>query len=66
MIEYKRLRHILIDRGIKVSDMCSKLGISRPTQSKLNKDEYVSLDTLERIAKFLECEIGDIVEIKKD
>ena len=35
--------------------------------SLMQKNEYVSLESLEKIANVLNCEIGDLVEIvKKD
>ena len=41
--------------------------VSASTFTKMKKNEYVSLESLEKIANVLDCEIGDLVEIvKKD
>ena len=40
-------------------------GISTGTLSKLNKDQHVALDVLERICLALDCRIEDVVEITK-
>ncbi|OAZ17114.1 Cro/Cl family transcriptional regulator [Lactococcus lactis RTB018] len=41
-------------------------GITSATLSRLSKNKGVSLDVLERICCALDCEIGDVVEFKKD
>lgn len=66
MVTYDKLRHLLIDRKIKLSVLCKALNISRPTKSKLDNDEIVNLEILIRICTYLNCDIGDIVSIKKD
>ena len=37
-------------------------GISTNAVAKLGKNESVSLETLEKICRMLQCNIGDIVE----
>lgn len=37
--------------------------MSSSTLAKLSKNEYVSLEVLEKICLKLECEIGDVVQI---
>lgn len=66
MVTYDKLRHLLIDKKIKLSILCKELNISRPTKSKIDNDEYVSIEILERICIRLDCDIGDICTIKKD
>lgn len=34
--------------------------------SKINKDEYLDIKTLKKIARYRGVDIGDIVEIKKE
>ena len=57
---------MLIDKGMNKSDLKRLTGISQCTLSKLTKGENVTTDILERICLALNCEIGDIVEIRKD
>lgn len=42
------------------------IGITPSTLAKLSKDEKVSMDVLERICKYLDCNVGDIVDYIKD
>ena len=39
-------------------------GISNDVIAKIDKDEYMALESLERIARFLNVDIGDLVEVK--
>lgn len=54
---------MLIDKDIKKTEMAEGIGISTSTLSKLGKDEYVSLDVLVRICKYLKCQLSDICEV---
>jgi DNA-binding Xre family transcriptional regulator len=65
-ITYKRLREIKIQRRLHWQDIQNGSGISAGTIVKINKDEYITLNNLEKIARFLNCDIGDLVEIKKE
>lgn len=62
-VSYKPLWKLLIDKDIKKTEMAEDIGISTSTLSKLGKDEYVSLDVLVRICKYLKCQISDICEV---
>ncbi len=62
---YNNLFKLLIDKGMKKSEFAKLCKLSAPTISKLNKNEYVSMDVLVRICEGLECQLSDIVEIKK-
>lgn len=61
-VSYKGLLNILEDRKISLSKICEDLNISSATRAKFKKDEYVSLQTLESIGKYLHLSINDIVE----
>lgn len=61
-ISYKKLFHILVDRGMKDSELRKLAGISAPTMAKLRKDQIVQTDILDRICKVLDCQPGDIME----
>lgn len=67
-ITYKPLRHILIDRNLEMKDLRDKNGanLNSSTITRLNKDEYISLKSIEDICRFLNCRIEDVVEIVFD
>lgn len=63
-LTYNKLWKMLIDKGMNKTDLRVKTGMSQATLAKLSKGENVTTEVLERICKTLNCEIGDIVEIK--
>ena len=63
-VDYKKLWIRLIEKGIKnKTDLISLAGISTNILAKLNKGEYVSMDSLAKICRALNCDIGDICVI---
>lgn len=71
-ISYKKLWKILIDRNMQKKDLAETLNLSSATIAKMGKGEPVSMDVLERICHYFNCDIGDVVsfydnkEIKGD
>ena len=66
MISYKPLQHTLIEKGVKKMELVKMVGMSNSTLNKLNKNQYVALEVIERICLALDCSIAAVVEIKKD
>lgn len=64
-LSYNKLWKILIDKGMNKSDLREKTGLSQATIAKLVNGENVNTEVLERICKVLQCEIGEIVEMKE-
>lgn len=65
-ISYNRLWKLLIDKGITKTEMRKKTGISTNVLAKMGKNESVSMESLAKIASFMQCGLDDIVEIKRD
>ena len=57
---YNNLWKMLIDRNMQKKDLIDKLGISSTTIAKMGKGDKVSLDVLERICAYFDCNIGDV------
>lgn len=66
MISYNPLWKTLIDKNMKKTDLIKLTHISNGTLAKLGKNESVSLSILDKICIALDCEISDIVQIKKE
>lgn len=62
-VRYNRLFHMMIDRKISNTKLAEMAGISLNIITKLKRDEYISLETIEKICKALNCRIEDVVEI---
>lgn len=59
--DYRKLWKLLIDKNMKKTDLIPIAGVSINIVAKLNKGEYVSMDSLAKICKALNCDIGDII-----
>ncbi|MCW3792052.1 MULTISPECIES: helix-turn-helix transcriptional regulator [Paenibacillus] len=66
MISYKPFQKLLIDRDIKKQDLLKMTGISSATMAKLNTNEYVSLEVIDKLCTALGCQPGDLLEHKAD
>ncbi len=59
---YGKLFHLMIDRKITNSQLKEKAGFSANIITRLKKNEYISLDSIECICKVLDCGVDDILE----
>lgn len=65
-VDYSGLWVKLKDKGIKnKTDLIPLANISTNILAKLNKGEFVSMDSLQKICVALECDIGDICTLNK-
>ena len=62
-VDYRKLWKLLIDKKMKKTELISAAGISTNVLAKLNKGEFVSMDSLQKICKALNCDIGDVCVI---
>ena len=65
-ISYNKLWHILIDKGIKKSELSRMCHMSNSTLAKLSKNQPVKKEVLVKISNVLDCEVDDIVEYEKN
>lgn len=63
VISYNNLFKLLIDKGIKKTELAKQAEISQTTLAKLSKNQYVSMDVLVKICDSLDCSFDAIVEI---
>lgn len=64
-ISYNGLWKKLIDHNMQKKDLVEALSISSATVAKMGKGDYVSLEVLERICVYFECDIGDIMSFER-
>lgn len=64
-ISYNGLWKLLIDKEMYKKDLGEKLGISSATLAKMGKGETVSMEVLQKICEYMDCDIGDIVSFRK-
>ena len=61
-VSYKKLFHLLIDKGMTNAELMEKAGFSANIITRIKRDNYISLDTIEKICKTLNCGVDDILE----
>lgn len=61
---FNKLWKLLIDNKLKKKDLAVKAKLSPSTLATMSKGGSVSLETLGRICKALNCNIGDIVDVE--
>jgi putative transcriptional regulator len=61
-VSYRKLRHILIDRGMKKKDLEEAAGITHYQMYKLANDKDITTDVIGAICTALEVSVHDILE----
>jgi len=65
-VTYKKLLHLLIDKNMTIADLQKKAGYSANISTRIRNDTYISLESVEKICRVLNCKIDDIVEFISD
>lgn len=63
MISYKPLLHMLVDIDMKLTNVVKDSGLSSNVVTKINNGESITLTSVEKLCKYLNCKIQDVVEI---
>ena len=61
-VQYNRLFKLLIDRKMTNAQLAERAGFSANIITRLKKDEYISLESIEKICAVLECGVDDILK----
>ena len=61
-VSYKKLFHLLVDRDMTAVQLQQQAGYSAHITTRLRKNNYISLESVEKICKALDCKVDDIVE----
>lgn len=64
-VKYDKLFHLLIDRKITNAQLAQKAGVSANIITRLKRDQYISLESIERLCGALNCGVDDILEFTK-
>ena len=62
MILYNKLNALLKKRNITWTEIRTRLRFSSSTVAKINKNEVVSLEVIDRLCDYLKLQPGDILE----
>jgi DNA-binding Xre family transcriptional regulator len=59
---YRPLFKLLVDRGMKKTDLLKYADLSSATLAKLSKGEPLSGESIEKLCVYFHCQPGDLVE----
>lgn len=65
-VSYKKLFHLLVDRDMTAVQLQQQAGYSANITTRLKKNAYISLESVEKICRALDCTLDDIVEFMPD
>lgn len=65
-VSYNRLWKLLIDKKMKKSELQKQAQVSGNIITRLNKDEFVSMETIAKLCDVLECGVDDILKFSKE
>lgn len=65
-VRYDRLFHLLIDKKMTNAKLKEEAGFSANIITRLKRDEYISVESIERICRVLNCGVDDILEFVHD
>lgn len=63
-VEYSKLWDILKNRNMKKIELQRAAKISGNILARLGNNEYVSMETIEKICRTLDCSADDILQFK--
>lgn len=65
-VQYNKLFKMMIDHKMTTADLRRQAGFSANIITKLKKDSYISLDSIEKICNVMNCGVDDILEFIPD
>ena len=65
-VSYKKLFHLLIEKELPNADLQRQAGFSANIITRLKRNEYIKLQSIESICRVLECVVDDILDFVPD
>ena len=64
-VQYNKLFKMLIDRKMSNNQLAKQAGISLNIITRLKRDEYIAMQTIEKICIALDCGVDDILGVSE-
>lgn len=65
-VSYDKLWKLLIDKKMNRTELKDAAGVSFNVLAKLGRNEFVSMESLQKICQTLSCNIGEIMDFIED
>lgn len=61
-VSYKKLFHMMIEKEMTNAELQQKAGFSANIITRLKRNGYISLESIENICRVMDCGVDDILE----
>lgn len=65
-VSYKKLFHLMIEKDMTNALLKQQAGFSANIITRLKRNGYISLESVESICRVLDCRVDDILEFLPD
>ena len=65
-VSYKKLFHLMIEKDMTNAELQKQAGFSANIITRLKRNGYISLDSIENICRVMDCGVDDILEFVPD
>lgn len=65
-VSYKKLFHMMIEKDMTNAQLQKQAGFSANIITRLKRNDYISLESVESICKVMNCKVDDILEFVPD
>ncbi len=65
-VSYKKLFHLMIEKDMTNGELQKQAGFSANIITRLKRNGYISLDSVENICRVMDCGVDDILEFVPD
>lgn len=65
-VSYKKLFHLLIEKEMSNADLQRQAGFSANIITRLKRNEYIKLQSIESICRALDCGVDDVLDFVPD
>lgn len=61
-VTYRKLWKLLEEKGMKKIELQRKAGISGNILARMGRDEYISMESVEKVCRILHCGVDDMLD----
>ncbi len=61
-VSYKKLFHLMIEKDMTNAKLQQQAGFSANIITRLKRNSYISLESIESICRVMNCKVDDILE----
>ena len=65
-VSYKKLFHMMIEKEMTNAELQQKAGFSANIITRLKRNGYISLESIENICRVMDCGVDDILKVVPD